>query len=112
MLHPAQLFPLRLLLILRVLLRQFRCGEIRQRIAPDEMIEPAKIVLHHGAHRLWFGDAVAKAFVNHHLDFDAAVFQTLTQLVSIRYRHTTIKLAMLDQRWRVCRLTYVSFARE
>jgi len=47
------------------------------------MIEPGQVVLHHGAHRFWFGDAVAEAFVNNHLDFDAAIFQALPQLVSV-----------------------------
>ena len=54
----------RLLLVLTFLLRDLWRGEVRQRIAPDEMIEPAQIVLHDGAHRLGFRDAVAKAFVD------------------------------------------------
>src|SRR5713101_2389419 len=42
-LYPARLIPVRLLLVLRFFLRQIRRGEIRQRIAPDVMIEPGQI---------------------------------------------------------------------
>src|SRR5439155_26399952 len=92
---------LSLLLVFRFFLRQLRRGEVRQRIAPDVMIEPGQIVLHDGAYRLWFGDAVAEAFVDDHLDFDAAIFQSLAQLVSIGYGHASIEFAVLDQRWRL-----------
>src|SRR5215510_15956733 len=63
-----------------ILLRQIRLGEIRQRIAEDVVIEPIQIVPHHGAHRFRFGDAVAVAFVDDHLDLHAPVFQPLPQL--------------------------------
>jgi len=42
--------PIHLLLVLRILLRHLGRGKVRQRVAPDVMIEPAKIVLHDGAH--------------------------------------------------------------
>src|SRR5262245_55667608 len=56
------------------LLWQFRIGKIRQRIVPQVMIEPGEIVLHDGALRFRFGNRMAKALVNDHLDFDAFVF--------------------------------------
>ena len=65
------------------------------------MIEPRQVVLHHGAHRFWFGDAVAEAFVDDHLDFHAAIFQTLPQLVSVGYGHAAIEFTVLDKRRRL-----------
>src|SRR6266403_89924 len=57
-------------------------------------------MLHHRAHRFWFGDAVPEAFVDDHLDFHAAILQTLSEFVSIRDWHAAIQLAVLNQRWR------------
>src|SRR5437879_1221952 len=91
----------RLLLVLAFFLRQLWRGEIWQGIAPDVMIEPCEIVLHHRAHRFWFRDAVAIAFVNHHLDFHAAILQALSQFVSVGDGHAAIEFAVLNQRWRL-----------
>src|SRR5437660_4762301 len=75
-------------------------GEIRQRIAPEVMIEPGEVVLHDGAHRPGLGNRMAEAFVDDHLDADTFILQCLSQLVSIRDRHATIEFAMLDERRR------------
>ena len=64
------------------------------------MVEPTEVVIHHGAHRFGFGDRMAKAFIDDHLNAHALVFQRLPQLVSVGDGNAAIEFAMLNERRR------------
>src|SRR5580704_5921950 len=74
----------------------FRVGKIRERVAPEVVVEPGEIVLHDGTLGARLGDAVAVALIHNHFNLDAAILQPLAQLVGVGDRHAFVIFAVLD----------------
>src|SRR5579859_6851639 len=68
---------LRLVFLLRLRHRRERGGK---RIAPDVVVEPVLVLLHHRALLPGLVDGVSETVVDHHLDRHPAVLECLAQL--------------------------------
>src|SRR6185369_6418 len=81
---------------------------LRRLLAPDPTQKPFVVVLHHGALLLRLVDAVPEAFIYDHLHRYAAILERLSQFVGVRYRHSLIQFAVLNQ----CRRLRILYVRD
>src|SRR5882757_8865495 len=70
---------------------------ILKRLAPDVVLKPVQVLLHHRTLLLRFVDGMPETVVQNHLHRNTLIFERLSQLKTIRHRHPLVTIPLLNQ---------------